>query len=120
MKVLIAILFALGVLFVSVALGAERLSIRITPSVLFAGRPLTITCAIPENDANREIEAGITAGDDIVQRSFRQLDGASSRPTQQFPSFRSTCDTDAAYCRVHYNNQPPSLTRLPFQVAGCN
>ena len=89
-------LLCLSVAVAASLLAAPRISIDVTPAVLFEGAAVRITCRVEPDANNRYLEWGLND-----YRSSRvELEGADARRTHEWVITRVPCDPGAAFCRL--------------------
>lgn len=94
----------------------DKLSIRLSPRVLFVGNDLTLTCHVPRDPRNRLLDYGVA---NYREHSQRDLHGESSPMTFQALIERLPCGSGPAYCFVARNDQTSEQVNQDFQLVGC-
>jgi hypothetical protein len=108
-----------GILYAWI-IGAElaadpRVSIRMTPQVLFAGKNAWVVCTVPRAPQNR----GVTAHMEF-RSMFDQLDGDRAAITHRFLFERIPCTADEAQCVLEAQGERPQVAKVSFTLAGCD
>lgn len=98
------------------AFSPVRVSIAVSPSVLFVGQTIRVTCTVPRDPSNRTLTIAIPG----VTSSTRQLDGVNALITHTLTVPHVPCDTSAAVCVVENVRGQTFLAMRSFFVAGCN
>ncbi len=74
----------------------EKLTIRVTPTTLFGGGAIRLTCRVPRDPDNRRLEYGVEG----YTSSERQLDGEASRVTWDALIDHVPCGVERVFCEV--------------------
>lgn len=105
------------ILFYLVWLALSRPVVTVTPSVIFAGGTVRVTCRVPRDARNRSVTLGL----DPVTSSAHQLDGEDSRVTWDLLVTHVPCEAERAFCVVTQVNPAGRITlETPLIVAGCD
>lgn len=106
----------LAILNAAVNAGPQpRVTIRVLPSVLFAGHSIRVTCTVPRHPDNRLLDLGVT----FYRGTTIQLDGAAARVTYEIIYDKVPCDSGPAYCQVTESHGRQYVDRAEIEVAGC-
>jgi hypothetical protein len=98
------------------ALGSsDTLSVRLTPSSLFADGTILLTCHVPRQATNRRLRAALLG----YTYSDRDLAGEQSALTYRFTFKHVPCGVEQGACIVTdaYDHQREAVA--PVVVAGC-
>lgn len=93
-----------------------RVKIKVTPQVVMVGGAIRVTCTVPRDARNRELEVGVG----FYARESRQLDGEAARVTWEFVFEHIPCVADRAVCLVHSQGLGDAFQDAPINVAGCD
>lgn len=98
------------------AIAPPRVSVSVTPVIVFAGKGIIVACRVPRNAANRGLDIVLVP----VQSSYRQLDGMESLITHQLAFGRVPCDATGVACVLHAQGEDDQIAKLPLLVVGCD
>lgn len=96
---------------VTLGLTVPRVSVRVAPNVLSPGGSLTVTCKVPKDARNRQLEIAIVGYTSHIE----PLNGAGAPSMRQMVFTRVPCGVDEAWCVV--NNE--DVAKAKFLVGGC-
>lgn len=106
----------LAVVIALTASTPPRVSIKVTPQVVMAGGAIRVTCIVPRDARNRELEVGVYP----YLSESRQLDGDAARVTWEFLFEHIPCAAERAVCLLHTQGIGDAFKEAPVQVAGCD
>ena len=94
-------------------MAAPDVAIRVSPSGLFAGQTITITCVIQPHPDNRILRIGlVNASDSEVSIDFRKT---YTRQVKHVP-----CEAQAAYCQLIQADGKVKEVATRITVLGCD
>lgn len=96
---------------ITMVLTVPRVSVRVAPNVLSPGGSLTVTCKVPKDARNRQLEIAIVGYTSHIE----PLNGEDAPSVRQMVFTRVPCGVDEAWCVV--NNE--DVAKAKFLVGGC-
>lgn len=103
--------FVAFVIATAVVLTAPRVSVRVSPNVLSPGGSLTVTCKVPKDARNRQLEIAIVGYTSHIE----PLNGENAPSVRQMVFTRVPCGVEEAWCVVNGED----VAKAKFMVGGC-
>lgn len=96
-------------------LAVNRVSIKVSKTVLFAGTDLTVTCTVPRHPDNRKVAAVLVG----YTSDQRDLNGEEAPVTHRFEFKKVSCDTIEARCVLVDKFGGTAVQNQSLQIEGC-